>query len=168
VEEGLSIVRGVRDRYDGIPRAPIPRNPWNEIECGGHYARAMSSWSLLLALSGFAYDGPTEILRFTPRYQPENFKSFFSAAQGWGRLRQTRQGNVQKTEIKVEEGKLSVRELHVGMNGTRAPRHLRVQANGKAVRVSVSPDPLDNTVRVLLDSPLSVALGSTLIVTTYR
>ena len=52
IEEGFAIVKGARDRYDGIPRPPIERNPWNEIECGGHYARAMSSWSLLLALVG--------------------------------------------------------------------------------------------------------------------
>ena len=63
VEEGFAIVKGARDRYDGIPRPPIQRNPWNEIECGGHYARAMSSWSLLLALSGWEYDGPRQALR---------------------------------------------------------------------------------------------------------
>jgi uncharacterized protein (DUF608 family) len=55
IEEGLAIIKGARDRYDGIGRPPIPRNPWNEIECGGHYARAMSSWSILLALSGYEY-----------------------------------------------------------------------------------------------------------------
>ena len=59
VEEGLAIIKGARDRYDGINRPPVPRNPWNEIECGGHYARAMSSWSILLALSGYEYDGPS-------------------------------------------------------------------------------------------------------------
>ena len=45
------IVRGVRDRHDGVRR-----NPWDEFECGHHYARAMSSWSLLTAISGYHYD----------------------------------------------------------------------------------------------------------------
>jgi uncharacterized protein (DUF608 family) len=45
VEEGFRIVRAVRNRYDGERR-----NPWNEVECGNHYARALASWSLLLAL----------------------------------------------------------------------------------------------------------------------
>ncbi len=62
VDEGLAIVKSVRDRYDGVKR-----NPWDEVECGHHYARAMSSWSLLLALSGFAYDGPAQAMGFAPR-----------------------------------------------------------------------------------------------------
>ena len=92
IEEALAIVKGARDRYDGVPRPPIARNPWNEIECGGHYARAMSSWSLLLAASGYEYDGPARSLRFTPRLTPANFKSFFSGPEGWGSLRQVRDG----------------------------------------------------------------------------
>ena len=67
IEEALAIVRGARDRYDGVPRPPIGRNPWNEIECGGHYARAMSSWSLLLAASGFHCDGPARDARLRTR-----------------------------------------------------------------------------------------------------
>jgi uncharacterized protein (DUF608 family) len=43
-EEGLAIVRGVRARYDGTRR-----NPFNEVECGDHYVRAMAGWSLLTA-----------------------------------------------------------------------------------------------------------------------
>ena len=50
--EGFESVRNVRARYDGERR-----NPWNEPECGHHYARAMSSWSTLLAASGFHYHG---------------------------------------------------------------------------------------------------------------
>ncbi|MCL2159807.1 MAG: hypothetical protein FWH48_10400, partial [Oscillospiraceae bacterium] len=47
VEEGLEIVRICRSRYDGSVR-----NPYNEYECGHFYARAMSSYGLLLAMSG--------------------------------------------------------------------------------------------------------------------
>jgi len=51
LEEGLSIVKGVRDRHDGERR-----NPWNEFECGSHYARSMASWGLITALSGYEFD----------------------------------------------------------------------------------------------------------------
>ncbi|MBI5707645.1 MAG: hypothetical protein HZC36_11740 [Armatimonadetes bacterium] len=44
MDEGLAIVRGIRKRHDGSRR-----NPYNEFECGSHYARAMSAWGLLLA-----------------------------------------------------------------------------------------------------------------------
>ena len=33
------------------------RNPFDEAECGHHYARAMASWGLVVALTGFGYDG---------------------------------------------------------------------------------------------------------------
>ncbi len=70
--------------------------------------RALSSWSLLLALSGFAYDGPNGVLRFAPRHTPEDFKAFFSAPEGWGSLRQTRRGKTQRNEVKVEAGRVLV------------------------------------------------------------
>ena len=47
VEKGLDIVRTCRDRYDGRVR-----NPFNEYECGAWYARAMSSYAMLQALTG--------------------------------------------------------------------------------------------------------------------
>ena len=50
--QGVECVRNTRARYDGEKR-----NPWNEPECGHHYARAMSAWSTLLAISGFHYHG---------------------------------------------------------------------------------------------------------------
>ena len=87
IREGLSILRGVDDRYDGKRH-----NPWNEVECGDHYARALASWGCLIAVSGFVYDGPAGRLGFAPRWQAENFRAFFTAAEGWGTIEQVRQG----------------------------------------------------------------------------
>ncbi|MDD4081007.1 MAG: hypothetical protein PHP02_06305 [Eubacteriales bacterium] len=51
MEEGIEIVRAACARHDGYKR-----NPFVGVERGHHYARAMSSWTLALACSGFAID----------------------------------------------------------------------------------------------------------------
>jgi hypothetical protein len=135
--EGLSIARGARERYDGVPRAPILRNPWCEIECGGHYARAMSSWSLLLALSGFEYDGPRGRLRFSPRCQPENFKSFYSTAEGWGTFSQKAGGKTQKTTLAVLAGRVWLKTFQIGVPSGQAITDVRLGAEKVNVNYSI-------------------------------
>jgi uncharacterized protein (DUF608 family) len=120
IEEAYCIVKGARDRYDGLPRAPIPRSPWNEIECGGHYARAMSSWSLLLALSGWDYDGVSRTLRLTPRPQGKRFRSFFSGPEGWGTLEQDHpNGALQRLTLRPVEGRFDIAALHLATGSYR-------------------------------------------------
>lgn len=160
VEEAYAIIKGVRDRYDGIPKAPIPRSPWNEIECGGHYARAGSSWTLLLALSGWLYDGATGHLEFRPLHDREKFKSFFSASEGWGSLTQNRKGNGQHNEIKVEEGTLKVARLR--LDTAAPPKHATVKVAGKTVPAALKAD----LAGVFLDltAPVVLKAGQTLTV----
>jgi len=76
--EGLEIVRVCRDRYDGRVR-----NPFNEYECGHWYARAMSSYALLQALSGARYDAVEKVLYLNPRIKGD-FRCFLSTATGYG------------------------------------------------------------------------------------
>lgn len=83
VEQALDLVRAVRSRYAGHNR-----NPWDELECGHHYARAMSSWSLLLALSGYRWSAQDGHLAFAPKWSPEDFRCFYSTGSAWGRFRQ--------------------------------------------------------------------------------
>lgn len=79
VDEGLTIVKAVRDRHDGVKR-----NPWNEVECGHHYVRSMSSWALVIALSGFKYDLVEGVIEFNPVVSTDNFSCFFSCGKAWG------------------------------------------------------------------------------------
>ena len=62
MREGVEIIRNARARFDGEKR-----NPWDEPECGHHYARAMSAWSAVLAASGFRYHGGRESVSMLPR-----------------------------------------------------------------------------------------------------
>jgi len=79
VDEAMQIVSGVRQRYDGERR-----NPWNEFECGSHYARAMASYGVWLALTGFRHDAVAGTTTLEPRWEAEDFKCFFCTPQGWG------------------------------------------------------------------------------------
>ncbi|HXC37260.1 MAG TPA: GH116 family glycosyl-hydrolase, partial [Candidatus Acidoferrales bacterium] len=139
LEEGFSIAKGARDRYDGVPRQPIARNPWCEIECGGHYARAMSSWSLLLALSGWKYDGPRGELSFMPCYRPENFKSFFTGPEGWGSVAQTWDGSQLRVEIAVQSGVLRLHSLEISPVQS-GDYHPSVTLAGKKVSIAFTVD----------------------------
>ena len=108
VEEGLKIVRGVRSRYDGHTR-----NPWNEYECGNYYARAMSSYGLLAAISGFRYSAPERRLKLSPKITQNPFIIFFCTAGGYGMI--TLSGR--KLEIAVAEGSLAVDRLEIDLHG---------------------------------------------------
>lgn len=57
VKEGEQILAAMWRRHDGRRR-----NPWNEIECGDHYARAMAGWSVLEGLSGARHDAVGDTL----------------------------------------------------------------------------------------------------------
>jgi uncharacterized protein (DUF608 family) len=107
VEEGLSVVKAARDRYDGRRR-----NPWDEVECGHHYARAMSSWGVLLALSGFSYSGPDMKMGFDPKVAAEDFRTVWTAGSGWGTYAQKiSDGKTAELKVEVESGGLTLKEF---------------------------------------------------------
>ena len=78
VDEARAIVRTARARYDGRVR-----NPFDEIECGHWYGRALASWALLQGLSGARYDALDRTLHLTPPVVGD-FRSFLSTASGFG------------------------------------------------------------------------------------
>lgn len=77
--EGEAITRAIRGRYRGDNR-----NPWNEMECGSHYARSMASYGLLLAYSGVHYSADTRSLSFHPALALAYHHYFWSAEGAWG------------------------------------------------------------------------------------
>jgi len=79
VEKGLEIVRTCRMRYDGRVR-----NPFDEFECGHWYARALSSYALLQALTGVRFDAVSGTLFIDSRIG--NFTSFLSTETGFGNV----------------------------------------------------------------------------------
>ena len=104
--EGLECYRNTRSRYDGERR-----NPWDEPECGHHYARAMAAWSGLLAVSGFRYHGGEQSVELRGA---AGHRCFWSTANGWGTFEITAAG----AGIHVEHGTLAIKTCVV--NGRKS------------------------------------------------
>ncbi|MBM4039941.1 MAG: hypothetical protein FJ290_15670 [Planctomycetes bacterium] len=158
VEQGLAVVKGVRDRYRGDKR-----NPWNEIECGHHYARSMASYALLTALSGFRYCAATQTIGFEPRVSETDFRSFFSVASGWGLLAQKARGRERDLVIRVDYGSLPLRRI---VTPLVAKRGARVAVNlGGPTRGATIERTDDGAYAILLDRPIVIQRGDILKVT---
>jgi hypothetical protein len=104
VDEGLAVVKAVTDRYAGYNR-----NPWNEVECGHHYARAMASWAVKLALDGFTYDLVERWLGFAPKINAGHYTCFWSTNSGWGEYSQDLES--QSFTLRVVKGAQSLSSL---------------------------------------------------------
>ena len=100
-EEALTCIRAIRDRHDGAKR-----NPFSEAECGHHYARSMSSWAAVIALSGFQYSGVEETMAITTR--PGTY--FWSNGYAWG----TCVVSASNVTVEVLKGSLRIKKLKVG------------------------------------------------------
>jgi uncharacterized protein (DUF608 family) len=114
LREGVETIENVRRRFDGERR-----NPWDEPECGHHYARAMSSWSTVVAITGFQYHGQNQAITLMPKVAPPKvapgkFNSFWSTGTGWGSFSITRENGRSRTEIRVTEGKLPLGSIRLG------------------------------------------------------
>jgi uncharacterized protein (DUF608 family) len=102
VRQGLECISDIRERYDGERR-----NPWDEAECGHHYARAMAAWSGVLALSGFHYHGARQSLSFVPKTSLDEFRCVWSNGTGWGVLSR-KQGPPWQVQLVVHSGRIAL------------------------------------------------------------
>ena len=165
LREGFAVIKAAYDRYDGRLRTKLAGdlqggrsawgysgNPFGDDECGKFYARPMSIWSMLTASQGFVYDGPAGLIGFLPLWKPEDHRSFFTAAEGWGVFSQTRTGKEQTERIEVRNGTLAVSTLVFAPAGVVSD--VTVTAAGKKVKATYK----------LEDGRLTVSLGKSVTV----
>jgi uncharacterized protein (DUF608 family) len=154
VTEGLAVERALHDRYH-----PSRRNPYNEVECGDHYARSMASYGVFIAACGFEYHGPNGRIGFAPRISPENFKAALSGAEGWGSYRQVIESTKLSATLSIAHGQLSLREISFAHAGTSC------QVTGPAGAIAATLCASDQKTIVQLQDPLILLEGEKLEIT---
>ncbi len=143
-DDGVRLVEAVHRRY---LRAGMP---WNHVECGGHYTRAMSSWATLLAATGFKPDWPAQSLTLAPAV-PGDFHAPWVTAAGFGRVSR-RSGTL---TIACHSGALEFKQLRVNLPQSKLP----VRLAGHAVPAKVSREGALATLDFA--EPLSITAGQT-------
>ena len=121
VTEGVECIGNIRSRYDGVKR-----NPWDEVECGHHYARAMAAWSSLVGVSGFSYDGIRKTVAAIPRIPHRSFHSLWVSGTGWGTFTYKSTGKDKtRFSLQVLHGDLSFRSCELTFPGTTTVTRVR-------------------------------------------
>jgi hypothetical protein len=128
-DEALVLTRAVHDRHHAAKR-----NPFNEIECSDHYARAMASYGTFISACGFEYHGPKGYIRFAPKLRGGGaFKAPFTTAEGWGTYSVKKTGGGTEHLLHIKYG--SLRLNTVGFPGTA--RAASVKLGGQTIKAGV-------------------------------
>lgn len=153
VEESLVMTRMIHDRYHAAKR-----NPFNEIECSDHYARAMASYGSFLSACGFGYHGPKGYIRFAPKISPKNFKAPFTAAEGWGSFSQQRSKDKLLASVAVQYGRLVLSTI--SLEPVHEPKRVVVKSGQKTIEAVISKK--ESEWQIQLKEPLNLSVGDKL------
>jgi len=125
VTDGLRVFKAVRARFDGRKR-----NPFDEPECGHHYARAMVAWAAVPALTGFRYSAVDKSLVIGKAKQTT--RGFWSTGYAWGTyvIRPTKRTN--KVELRALHGSVELKSLALRGGGTIELARPKTLAPGRA------------------------------------
>ena len=145
LQNGLAIGRAIHDRYNAHLR-----NPYNEIECSDHYARAMASYGVFQAVCGFNYHGPKGYIEFDPRLTPKDFKAPFVTAEGWGTYSQGLKNGTMVYELDLKHGRLNTKELKLRVPDGFYLSRLKLTHDGRNIDIRADK-PVDGKIRINFD-----------------
>jgi len=157
LKNGLAVARAIHDRYNARLR-----NPYNEIECSDHYARAMASYGAFLAACGYEHHGPKRHLGFAPALGADDFRSAFTAAGAWGTFSQKRAAADQTARVAVRWGTLHLKTLALGIPDGKTAAEVRAEAAGRAAGATVRAD--GSRAVVALEREIALEAGQALTV----
>ena len=147
--QGLTVCRAIHDCYDASRR-----NPYNEIECSDHYARAMASYGVFIAATGFHCHASTGLLRFEPKIGANDFAGPFIGAGAWGRFSQKIGATGLSAALDVRFGSLRLTRLELTAPAAKAAT-TSVTLAGKAMQHRV--ESRNGRIAIVLEPSLTLS-----------
>jgi len=136
LEDGLKVIKGVDDRYR---KAGLY---FDHQEFGGHYYRAMSSWSIMNALLGYSVN--RGLYRFDPKIKKNRFTMFFVSPDATALY----QKGDKMVSIEVKTGDMAISRFEFVHSGVvnknpklfidnQLIKEAKVQLNGETYQISL-------------------------------
>lgn len=134
VDEALLLTKTIHERYHAVKR-----NPFNEVECSDHYARAMASYGTFITACGFEYHGPKGFIRFAPKVNSTDFSAAFTAAEGWGNYSQKKVNSKWSYQLGLKSGKLTLNKIRI-QTDLKKVKNSSINSNGEKINGLVKQD----------------------------
>lgn len=158
IDESLILTRKIHERYHASKR-----NPFNEIECSDHYARAMASYGTFINACGFTFHGPKKQIGFDPKINPQDFKAAFTGSEGWGSYSQKSSSEKLNAILKLEKGRLEVQEISLNAMGKSKIPSQKVNVLLKGQNPMVKEVVVENgTAKIKLNKSIQITQGEEL------
>ena len=123
----------------------------------------MSSWGVLLALSGYSYSGVDMTIGFEPKLYPEDFRTPWTTGSGWGSSSQklAAENNLTLT-LSAASGEIKLKEFSFLPPAVREKALAGVE--GTLGKAKFAPEPVRNEGRLVVrwDRPVVVRPGEEL------
>ena len=129
IDDGMKVIKSVRDRYDGKKRSPF-----DEAECGHHYARAMAAYAEVLALTGFGYSA----VKHTLKFNPIEGTYFWANGYTYGTIHQKRQNDGMQVKIKVLGAPLRIKDYEIRDFGIYKSDQLVEVTSDKSLEIMIT------------------------------
>ena len=100
----------------------------------------MASYGVYLAACGFEYHGPKGHIGFAPRLGPDDFRSAFTSAEGWGVIAQKRENGTQRQTVEVRWGRLRLASLAFAVAAGMKPTKVSAKVGDKEAMVEHKVD----------------------------
>ncbi|MCX7012657.1 MAG: GH116 family glycosyl-hydrolase [Candidatus Sumerlaeota bacterium] len=130
-DAGLQCIEAIRKRYDGEKRSPF-----DEAECGHHYARAMASWAAVVALTGFHYSAVDGSIAFAANEGTH----FWSNGGAWGTCNLKPVKGGMQAVLAVQHGSLKVRRFALSNFGETRFEPAKEIAAGQSLQLLVQKE----------------------------
>lgn len=131
LKEAAEILDAIEERYDGIKR-----NPFNHLECGHHYARALACWGILISWLGFWQDNIKKEIYFRPIIFKNKLKIFFSSGIGWGVYSYKLLPGREIFEISVIHGFLELKKIFLKFWKNKKTKLVNISLNQKFIKLN--------------------------------
>eukprot|EP00056_Hartaetosiga_gracilis_P003824 m.67760 g.67760 ORF g.67760 m.67760 type:complete len:397 (+) comp11593_c1_seq1:2270-3460(+) len=154
VSTGIQVLTDIRNQYDGTRRSP-----YNEIECGDHYTRQMSGFSLFEIASGQLWDATQNYLGFAPRVVFTGFSGFFITVGGWGKYSQQCDDTFSSGTATVETKYGTVTFHKFSIQSSGAPANTVISLNGGGALPKYTIEAVNGLLFVTFASEVKLTAG---------